>query len=268
MSNLTTFALCTSSTTADIAETYSAPSVQRRTPSRHPLKSQCGSARRASRSSKADFPLSSLYLPLNTPLPYPLPLFLLQQAEEGVSLSYFNVHYRGQTLCEDSHLHVTPGSAAEGNNGRVLMKRHQSHVTGMWWDWLGLSVSVFVPLLLLWTARERRQWELNTILSSFEFVFTSPSLFGVVSSFKLVALYAVKCLASGGVRSVRHWKSDWGGKYCISDVENHCCPTKVNASNYFVHVTHFLCVTSSIWSLIEKFKSVITKIFWDILLPV
>lgn len=33
------------------------------------------------------------------PLPLPHP-FLLQQTEEGVSSSYFNVHYEGQTQCK------------------------------------------------------------------------------------------------------------------------------------------------------------------------
>lgn len=76
------------STIADIAETFSAPSVRRRTPSRHPLKSQYECVRHASRSSKADFPLTPLPNP-NTPTPHPLSLpFLLQRAEEGVSLSY------------------------------------------------------------------------------------------------------------------------------------------------------------------------------------
>lgn len=48
------------------------------------------------------------------------------------------------------------------------MKRHQNHMMGIWWEWLGLSVSVFVPLLLLWTAREN---ETPSII--FKFRFTS-----------------------------------------------------------------------------------------------
>lgn len=74
--------------------TFSALNVHRGTPSHRPPKSQSGSARPASRSSKADSPLS--FTPLNHPI---LPSFLLQQAEDRLSLSYFNVHYSGQAPC-------------------------------------------------------------------------------------------------------------------------------------------------------------------------
>lgn len=99
--SLPSSSLWMSSTTADIVETSSVPSVRQGTPSLRPLKSQCACVRRASRSSKADFlfcfpPLISL-TPLTHPppsLPYPtLPFiptlpFLFQWAEEGMSLSF------------------------------------------------------------------------------------------------------------------------------------------------------------------------------------
>lgn len=32
----------------------------------------------------------------------------------------FNVHYKGQTLCKDSHLNVTSDSGVEGNEERIF----------------------------------------------------------------------------------------------------------------------------------------------------
>lgn len=107
-----------SSTIADIVETFSAPSVQRRTPSRRPLKSRYGSVKRASRSSKADFPLIPLppitpLLPSPSPPSFP-PTYLLQWTEEGASLSYLMCTIKDRPSAKTPHLHVTSGSGVEG----------------------------------------------------------------------------------------------------------------------------------------------------------
>lgn len=197
---------------------------------------------------QAWFPSFILNLPQNTPSPNSYP-FLLQQAEEGVSLSYFNVHYRGQTQCKDSHLHVTPGSGVEETHWWIWMKRHQSHVKGIWWDWLGLSVSVFVPLLLLWTARKWRQWELNTI-----------HLFEVHIHIAILVFFAIVRWLLCMLKNVWHQKvegqwntarSDCGSRYCSNDVVNHCCPTKIYTGNYFVQENLITNANEKFWKKVN-----------------
>lgn len=148
-----------SSTIADTVETFSVPNVHQGTPSRRPLKSQYGCVRHASRSFKAEFPLSFLNLPQNTPklLP-PFP-------------PYYSSRQKKACLCHILMCTIEDRPSAKTPTcmwllapvWRKWMKRHQSHMIGIWWEWLGLSVSVFVPLLLLWTARKWRRRERNTI---------------------------------------------------------------------------------------------------------
>lgn len=98
-------------------------------------------------------------------------------------------------------------------------------------------------------------------------------LFGIICDCKMVALYVVRRLiAWGDGRLVRHCRSDWGSKYYNDNVENHCCPTAINAGNSFCPGEHILlCLTPLIWSLAKKFtflqqerQSVMSNIFLNL----
>jgi len=86
------------------------------------------------------FPSPPSISPKPPPTPHPYTLFLLQRAEEGVSLSYL--------MCTSKDPVQRLPSAGDfwlwwgGEHLEVLMKRHQSHVVG----WIGVGLVGIVCL--------------------------------------------------------------------------------------------------------------------------
>lgn len=84
------------------------------------------------------------------------PPFLLQQAEDSVSLSFFNVHYSGLAPCRGLRV---------GSWLWVVLSVNTHTHTSRDWNVAGVFVSVFVPLLLPRTAGNIKEGSLFSLYS-------------------------------------------------------------------------------------------------------
>lgn len=117
---------------------------------------------------------------------------------------------------------------------------------GTGWDCLYL----FLCLCYSCGLPESGDSENSTPSISFKFMFTSPSLFGIVCDCKVVAF----CCKNVGHQEVEG-QCDTAGVTAEVNIGNRCCPTKVHASNYCVQEKwHFLCLATSIWPFTKKTK--------------
>lgn len=151
---------------------------------------------------------------------------------------------------QDSHLHVTPGPGVEGNSWRVFTEGTPEPRDGNLVGLVGIVCICFcafatpVDCQRAETVRTRHH---PSLLSSCSHLHRR---FGIACDRKVVAFCC---------KNVRHQevegRCDTAGVTGEVNIGNHCCPTKVHASNYRVQEKwRFLCLATSVRPFTKKLK--------------